>query len=147
MNLESILVIFAASVAELWVAIPLGLVMKINPIIIATVSAAGAIFAAVCVTLLGDNLRTRLLKWKYDDEEALKKTRLYNVWNKYGVIGLGLLSPLIFGAPLGAAVGIALGARKNGLLLWMSIGIIIWSIGLTVAGSMGLLALEKTLAK
>jgi len=146
MNLESILVIFAASVAELWVAIPLGLVMKINPIIIATVSAAGAIFAAVCVTLLGDNLRTRLLKWKYDDEEALKKTRLYNVWNKYGVIGLGLLSPLIFGAPLGAAVGIALGARKNGLLLWMSIGIIIWSIGLTVAGSMGLLALE-TLAK
>jgi len=146
MNLESILVIFAASAAELWVAIPLGLVMKINPIIIATVSAAGAIFAAVCVTLLGDNLRTRLLKWKYDDEEALKKTRLYNVWNKYGVIGLGLLSPLIFGAPLGAAVGIALGARKNGLLLWMSIGIIIWSIGLTVAGSMGLLALE-TLAK
>jgi len=146
MNLESILVIFAASVAELWVAIPLGLVMKINPIIIATVSAAGAIFAAVCVTLLGDNLRTRLLKWKYDDAEALKKTRLYNVWNKYGVIGLGLLSPLIFGAPLGAAVGIALGARKNGLLLWMSIGIIIWSIGLTVAGSMGLLALE-TLAK
>ena len=142
MNLESILVIFAASVAELWVAIPLGLVMKINPIIIATVSAAGAIFAAACVTLLGDNLRARILKWKYDDEEALKETRLYNVWNKYGVIGLGLLSPLIFGAPLGAAVGIALGARKNGLLLWMSIGIIIWSVGLTVAGSMGLLAFE-----
>ncbi|MBI4814586.1 MAG: small multi-drug export protein [Methanobacterium sp.] len=146
MNLESILVIFAASVAELWVAIPLGLVMKINPIIIATVSAAGAIFAAACVTLLGDNLRAHILKWKYDDEEALKETRLYNVWNKYGVIGLGLLSPLIFGAPLGAAVGIALGARKNGLLLWMSIGIIIWSISLTVAGSMGLLALE-TIAK
>nr|WP_319374161.1 small multi-drug export protein [uncultured Methanobacterium sp.] len=142
MNLESILIIFAASVAELWLGIPLGLVMDVNPIIIAIVAAAGAIVAAVCVTFLGDNLRARLLKWKYGDEEALKETRLYNIWNKYGVIGLGLISPLLFGAPLGAAIGIALGARKNVLILWMSIGIIIWSIGLTVAGSMGLLALE-----
>lgn len=146
MNLESILIIFIASVAELWLGIPLGLVMGINPIIIAIVAAAGAILAAICVTLLGDNLRARLLRWKYGDEEALKETRLYNVWNKYGVIGLGLLSPLIFGAPLGAAVGIALGAQKKGLILWMSIGIIIWSIGLTVAGSMGLIAFE-TMAK
>jgi len=35
-----------------------------------------------------------------------------------------------------------LGAEKKGLILWMSIGIVIWSIALTVAGSMGLLALE-----
>ena len=146
MNLESILIIFVASVAELWLGIPMGLVMDVNPIIIAIVAAAGAIVAAVCVTLLGDKLRARLLKWKYGDEESLKETRLYNIWNKYGVIGLGLLSPLLFGAPLGAAVGIALGARKNVLILWMSIGIIIWSIGLTIAGSMGLLALE-TIAK
>ena len=146
MNLESILIIFVASVAELWLGIPMGLVMDVNPIIIAIVAAAGAIVAAVCVALLGDKLRARLLKWKYGDEESLKETRLYNIWNKYGVIGLGLLSPLLFGAPLGAAVGIALGARKNVLILWMSIGIIIWSIGLTIAGSMGLLALE-TMAK
>jgi len=142
MNLEAIIIIFAASVVELWLAIPLGLILDVNPLIITIVSAAGAIVAAVGVTILGENLRTRLLKWKYGDDEALKKTRLYGVWNKYGVIGLGLLSPLIFGAPLGAAVGIALGAQKNKLILWMSIGIIIWSVGLTVAGSMGLLAFE-----
>lgn len=146
MNLESILIIFAASVVELWLGIPLGLVMDVNPVIIAIIAAAGAIVAAVCVAILGDNLRARLLKWKYGDEEALKETRLYSLWNKYGVIGLGLLSPLLFGAPLGAAVGITLGARKNVLILWMSIGIVIWSIGLTVAGSMGLLAIE-TIAK
>ncbi|MDO5836541.1 MAG: small multi-drug export protein, partial [Methanobacterium sp.] len=57
--------------------------------------------------------------------------------------GLGLLSPLIFGAPLGAAVGIGLGAQKNSLILWMSIGIILWSAGLTIAGSMGILTLEN----
>ena len=99
--------------------------------------------AAIVVTILGENLRTRLLKWKNGDESDLQETRLYKVWNKYGVIGLGLLSPLIFGAPLGAAVGIGLGAQKNSLILWMSIGIILWSAGLTIAGSMGILTLEN----
>lgn len=128
---------------ELWLAIPLGLVMEVNPILIAIISSAGAILSAFFVIILGDNLRTRFLNWKFKDEKALEKSRLYEIWNKYGVIGLGLLSPLLFGAPLGAAVGIALGARKEHLLLWMSIGIIIWSIGLTLAGVMGLLALEN----
>lgn len=143
MSLESIFIIFVASVVELWLAIPLGFVMKVNPILIATVSAAGAILSAALVTILGDNLRNRLLKWKYGDEKSLKKSRLYKIWNKYGPVGLGLLSPLLFGAPLGAAVGIALGAEKERLLLWMSIGIILWSIGLTIAGDMGLLAIEN----
>ncbi|AUB55660.1 MULTISPECIES: small multi-drug export protein [Methanobacterium] len=143
MSLEAIIIIFTASLVELWLAIPLGLVMGVNPIIITIVSSAGAITAAIVVTILGDNLRTRLLKWRYGDENALQETRLYKVWNKYGVVGLGLLSPLIFGAPLGAAVGIGLGAQKNSLIIWMSIGIILWSIGLTVAGSTGILTLEQ----
>ncbi len=145
MNLESIIIIFAASVVELWLAIPLGLLMDVNPLIITIVSSAGAIMAAVVVTFLGENLRTRFLRWKYHDEKALEKSRLYEIWNKYGVIGLGLTSPLLFGAPLGAAVGIALGAQKNRLILWMSIGIVLWSIGLTIAGMMGLIALENTI--
>jgi len=68
---------------------------------------------------------------------------LYKIWNKYGVIGLGLLSPLLFGAPLGAAVGIALGAGKKPLILWMSIGILCWSVCLTLVGFTGLLAFEN----
>ncbi|MDO5837052.1 MAG: small multi-drug export protein, partial [Methanobacterium sp.] len=65
MNLESIIIIFAASAVELWLAIPLGLVMGVNPLIITIISSAGAIMAAIVVTILGENLRTRLLKWKY----------------------------------------------------------------------------------
>ncbi|HHY00025.1 MAG TPA: hypothetical protein GX531_01415 [Methanothermobacter sp.] len=73
----------------------------------------------------------------------MEKSRLYEVWNNYGVIGLGLLSPLILGAPLGSAVGIVLGAGKKRLILWISIGILLWSVGLTFAGFMGFLAFEN----
>lgn len=143
MNLEAIIIIFAASMVELWMGIPLGLVLDVNPILIAITAALGAILSAFIVITIGDNLRNRLIKWKYKDEQELEKSRLYEIWNKYGVIGLGLLSPLIFGAPLGAAVGVALGAGKERLLIWMSIGILVWSIGLTLAGLMGFLALEN----
>lgn len=143
MNLEAIIIIFAASMVELWMGIPLGFVLDVNPILIAITSALGAILSAFIVITIGDNLRNRLIKWKYKDEQELEKSRLYEIWNKYGVIGLGLLSPLIFGAPLGAAVGVALGAGKERLLIWMSIGILVWSIGLTLAGLMGFLALEN----
>jgi len=145
MNLETIIILFAASMVELWMAIPLGFVMEVNPLLIAIVSAAGAILSSFFVIILGDNLRNRFLKWKYEDEQALEKSRLYEIWNKYGVIGLGLLSPLLFGAPLGAAVGIALGAGRERLIIWMSIGILLWSVGLTLAGFMGLLALENVI--
>jgi hypothetical protein len=142
MNLESIIIVFIAGVVELWLAIPLGFLLDVNPIITTIVAASGAILAAACITVLGENLRNRFLRWRYGDENGLEKSRLYKIWNKYGVIGLGLTSPLLFGAPLGAAVGITLGAEKNRLLLWMSIGIVIWSVGLSVAGIMGLLAFE-----
>jgi len=68
MNLETIVILFAASMVELWMAIPLGFVMELNPLLIAIISAAGAILSGVFVTILGDNLRNRFLKWKYEDE-------------------------------------------------------------------------------
>lgn len=143
MNLEAIIILFATSMVELWIAIPLGFVMGVNPILIAIISAAGSILSAILVIILSNSLRHRFLKWKYKDKDALEKSRLYEVWNNYGVIGLGLLSPLILGAPLGSAVGIALGAGKKRLILWISIGILLWSVGLTLAGFMGFLAFEN----
>lgn len=67
----------------------------------------------------------------------------YKIWNKYGIVGLGLLSPLFFGAPLGSGLGIGLGTEKRPLLIWMSIWIILWSILLTTASYFGIMAFES----
>ena len=131
-----------AGMLELWFAIPLGLILNLSPLITAFISALGSIVAAVIVAFVGSNLRNRFLKWRYGNDEDLKKSRIYEIWNKYGIIGLGLLSPLLFGAPLGTALGIVLGARKNRLLIWMAVGIVIWSVGLTAALYLGLITLN-----
>jgi membrane protein YqaA with SNARE-associated domain len=138
MSIESVIAVFLASMLELWLAIPLGFALKLNAIVIATVSAAGSITAAITVSLVGDNLRNRLVKWRYKDQSSLNNSRLNQIWKKYGVVGLGLLSPLLFGAPIGAAVGVVLGAERNHLVFWMTIGIILWSIGLTIVAILGI---------
>ena len=134
------LLVFGAGILELWAAIPLGLAIKLNPIIIGVASALGAILAAFLVTTVGDSIRERVIKWRYGENKDLKDSKYYKIWNKYGIIGLGFLSPLLFGAPLGAALGIALGAEKKPLLIWMSIGIVVWSAALTIAGFLGLMS-------
>ena len=142
----NIISVFIASIVELWLGIPLGLYLGLNPILIAITAAAGSIFSAILVATLGEGVRNWFLKWRYG-KKSPKTGKIYDIWKKYGIIGLGLLSPLLFGAPLGAALGIGFGARKNRLLLWMSIGIVIWSFLLTAAAFYGLMSFESVVMK
>lgn len=143
-NIYSILLVFGVSFLELWAGIPLGLVLKLNPFITGITAALGSISSAFIVSFLGEGLRERFIKWRYKDKD-LKQGNFYKIWNKYGIIGLGLLSPLLFGAPLGTALGIVLGAQKNILFLWMSIGIVIWSILLTAGAYLGIMTFQSWL--
>ena len=67
---------------------------------------------------------------------------IYRIWHRYGVIGLGLLAPLLTGAPLGVALGLTLGAPSRRLLFWTSVGIVLWSAGLTLAAALGLAGIQ-----
>ncbi|AXV37312.1 MAG: small multi-drug export protein [Methanobacterium sp. BRmetb2] len=131
MEVISLVTIFGLAILELWVAIPAGFAFELNPILIIILSTSGNIAGALIILVIGENIRDRILKWRLGDDK--KNSRLYHIWNKYGLIGLGLSSPLLFGAWLGTALGVALDAPNGRLMPWMSVGIILWSIGLTTA--------------
>jgi uncharacterized BrkB/YihY/UPF0761 family membrane protein len=138
-----IILVFGASILELWAGIPIGIALQLNPVLTGTAAALGAILAAFIVSFLGEGIRERFIKWRYKDKD-LKKGNFYKIWNKYGIVGLGLISPLLFGAPLGAALGIALGAERKTLFIWMSVGIVLWSIILTAAGYLGFMTFQSS---
>ncbi len=139
-TLLKFMIIIGLGVLELWVAIPTGMALKLNPFINGIASALGAIIGALLVIFFGSHLRARLFRKKNKNGE--NKGHIYKIWRKYGVIGLGLLSPLITGAPLGGAIGISLGANPKRLFLWMSIGIVIWTIVLTWLSTLGFTGLQ-----
>lgn len=133
--LSKFILVVGLAIFELWAAIPAGIALSLHPLLIGIASAMGAAIGALLVILLGDAFQKWLLKKKNKKEK--NKGRIYVIWEKYGVIGLGLLSPLITGALLGAAVGLSLGAPPRRLMLWMSTGIVIWSAILTTIGTLG----------
>ncbi len=137
--------VIGLGIIELWAAIPAGLAIGLNPLLTGIASALGSVVAAVLVAFLGDRIRNWLIKRRSGKKTGKENSRIYRVWNKYGIIGLGLLAPLLTGAPLGAAIGISLGASPARLIIWMVIGIIVWTIILTIIGTLGIAGFKALL--
>ena len=127
--------VFTLGILELWAAIPAGFALDLPPLLTGLASGAGSVLGALLVILLGDRLRIWILRKR--GKEQSRETKMQRIWNRYGVAGLGLLSPLLTGAPLGAALGIAFGASPRMLLAWMSLGIAVWSVILTTLAALG----------
>jgi hypothetical protein len=129
-----IISVFFLGSFELWAAVPVGLAMALSPVIVVLTTSAGGIAGAVAVIFLSDGLRERLFK-RYSGNSGHRRTGLIKkIWDRYGAVGLGLLAPLLTGVPLGVGIGMAFGAPAGKLLRWSSVGTILWTIGLTVAG-------------
>lgn len=136
-----LLTVFGLGAVELWVAIPTGIALQLHPLETGITATTGAILGMLIVIILGERIRIKLLNQNGKIEDK-KHGRIYHIWARYGVAGVGLLAPLLVGAPLGAAIGITLGEPINRLVLWMSIGIVLWGIILTFAGSLGVVGIE-----
>jgi len=133
--------IIGLGMVELWAAIPAGTALNLHPFLNGLASGLGAFLGALLVIIFGDGLRNWLLKKK--DMPHKNEGQIYRIWDKYGVIGLGMLSPLITGVLFGAAIGISLGAPPKRLLFWMCIGITVWTIVLTIISTLGFTVFEN----
>jgi membrane protein DedA with SNARE-associated domain len=137
--MPKLLTVMSLGAVELWAAIPAGFALQLPPVITGLTAASGSMLGAIVVVLLGDRIRGWLLRHHDSKSSKAGKPGLIDrIWQRYGVMGLGLLAPLLIGTPVGAAVGLTLGVPARRLLWWLSLGIVLWSIVLTIAGIFGL---------
>ena len=129
--------LFALGVAELWAAAPMGIAMRLDPLLVFAVAAAGAVSGGAVVLLLGERIKAWLKRKKKGEMLEERRGWLYRVWLRYGVIGWGLLTPLLIGSPLGAAFGLVLGAPVRRLLIWLAIGSVLWSAVFSLVSALG----------
>jgi hypothetical protein len=134
--------VYFIGIIELWAAIPTGLAFKLNPILIALFSAAGTITSAYLVLIIGEPLRKWLLSLRKTSIEK-NDNSFRQIWEKYGIAGLCLISPLLLGAHPGVAIGITLGGNKKAIAVWMTISCLIWSSFFTILGTMGFSIFHK----
>ena len=132
-----LLSVFGLGMIGLWEGIPAGFALRLHPLSVGLLSAAGSFLATLVVLLLGERLRTLLLRGRKQPDQPRPERLIDRVWRRYGIIGLGLLGPGLTGAPLGVALGLSLQAPVRPLLAWMSVGIVLWTLALTVVGMLG----------
>lgn len=149
-DLLKIFTLFLTAASELLYGIPLGFALGLDPIIIGITSVAGGITAAAFVLILGDRVRSWILgRRKSKNGEAEEQPKggrhklIHKLWDRYGVAGLGLMAPILTGVPLGAAIGVSLGAPARRLFIFLCLGTIIWTIILTAGGALGIDAIQS----
>ncbi|MDT8393140.1 MAG: VTT domain-containing protein [Bacteroidales bacterium] len=138
MELFHLAVLFCVGSFGLWLAIPVGLAYGFSPAVIAITIILGSSASSLMVYLLGKKVRRYVEDRRSERYIGRSKARMYLYLNRYGVIGLGLLLPGIFGPMIGMAIGISIIPATKRLLIWTLIGNVIWSIGLSAVGALGI---------
>ena len=132
-----LLSVFGLGMIGLWEGIPAGFALRLPALVTGLLSGVGSLCATLIVLLLGERIRTRLLRRRPVTAAERPERLIDRVWRRYGILGLGLLGPGLTGAPLGVALGLSLRAPARRLMAWMTVGIVLWTIARTVVGMLG----------
>jgi uncharacterized membrane protein len=124
MYIIELLGIFILAVFSLWTAGIAGMSLGLDPFTLVFTLVAGYAFSVILLVIVGAPLRERVLKkFTFKPEGTVSR-----IINRYGMVGLALVAPLLTGALIGTAVGLTLRMPPRRLFVWMTAGAAVWSI-------------------
>jgi membrane protein YqaA with SNARE-associated domain len=135
--LLKILTVAGLATFQIYAAIPTGFALGLSAWEVFFASATGGLTGAFVAAFLGEKIRKFLYKNKRAKEKNTHHPMLYHIWNKYGIIGLGLLGTFSFGAPICIAAGVGLNANLKKLLPWCCISVVSRCVVFTLVGYYG----------
>lgn len=142
-DLPKIASIFALAFFSFWPAIPAGLALGLSPLAVILTTTLSYASGAALVALFGGRVRDWVMARLGKQGESGANNRLRQIWERFGVIGLGLAAPMTVGAQIGAALGLVFNAQPRRLFLSLSFGALVWSIALTALVSLGVLGVQS----
>lgn len=137
--------LFAAiPVIEILVVVPVAVGLGLNPVTTAIVAFAGNVGSVYALILS----YRRLLEWwndrrdePFEESRSDRYARARRLWDRYGLPGVSLAGPVMAGVHVAALVALLAGSRSRLVAGWMTAGIAVWTVVLTVASVAGFSAL------
>ncbi len=131
--------IFGLSWFSFWPAIPAGLALGLHPLAVILITSCSYISGVLLFVLPSQSVRQWAMNkfGKNLDDSTADDRFIIRLWRRYGVIGFGLLAPMTTGAQLGTIIGIALNIPRKQLIIWMTLGVVAWAVGLTLLAITG----------
>jgi phosphatidylglycerophosphatase A len=123
--------IYLVGITGMWKAIPVGMALKSTLLETSVFTALGSITAVFILYYFGESVKRWVLK-KWDKNKLeRKKGKFSTIMDKYGVAGLGLICPGLFGPITSIIVGLLIINKTSRLMPYLVAGIILWSFLLT----------------
>lgn len=111
----------------------IGIVGGINPIIAAISAAIGNFLAVAIVVLLGARIRSSVTASRGGRApSSTRKDKFQRAFNRYGVVGVSLLGPLLLPTQFTSAALVGVGVPKGRVLLWQAVAIVLWTTATTL---------------
>ncbi len=123
--LYKILTVAGLATFEIYAAIPAGFAFKLSPLVIFLASAIGGLVGVFVAAYLGDIIKNWLSKFRKPKPAKSEPGFVLKIWEKYGVIGLGLLGTMTVGAPISIGVGVGFNVPTNKMVFWCCLGVLI----------------------
>lgn len=137
-----ILTVAGLATFEIYAAIPAGFAFGLNPWVIFAASLAGGIIGVFVAAFLGEKIEKLIAKYRKPKslakQQAKKPNLAHKLWDKYGIIGLGLLGTFTVGAPVSIAVGVGFNVNMHKLATWCCIGVLARCTLFTTIGHFGM---------
>ena len=133
--IANLTVILFLGILGIWKSVPVGFILNLHPILVCTMTILGASLGVLLIYLIGSKLKRRILS--LSGKSNKKQQKINKIFDRYGVPGLGMLATLVVGPALTMALGLTIVKNGKNLLLWTNIGIVVWSVLLTLIGQVG----------
>jgi membrane protein DedA with SNARE-associated domain len=131
--------VFIASVIPFLDAIamvPLGIGFGLNPFWTVIAAVLGDSIMVFIFAYLGADIRSRIIRrrlTKGKTGEAPRFDKAVRAFDRYGIYGLALISPVLVGTQIAAAASVAVGLKAFRAASVLTIGSLVWSAGIAIA--------------
>ncbi|OVE86025.1 small multi-drug export protein [Natronolimnobius baerhuensis] len=131
--------VFAAiPIVEILVVIPIAIGLGLDPLATGLFAFAGNILSVYALIVFYRHIARWLEQRRGEsDDSSDRYARARDLWDRYGVPGLAIASPVLTGVHIAALVALLAGSRTRAVAGWMTAGILAWTVALVAASAYG----------
>lgn len=115
-------------------AASIGIIGGVPPVVAAIAGALGNFVAVTIVVLLSAQIRAAATRRRSNHRkpQSARMEKFQRAFNRYGVVGVSLLGPLLLPTHFTAVALTGVGVPKGRVLIWQGVAIVLWTTALTL---------------
>ena len=140
-----IFLLAAIPLLEILVVIPIGVGLGFQPVAVGIAAFLGNLLPIYGIIAAHERIEGYLERRQNESEPSKRRQRAKRLWNRYGLPGLAVASPISTGVHLAAVFALGLGSSRRSTAVWMTASIAAWTVVITAGSVFALSTIQALL--